>query len=50
MPYNPQDVIYPQNRIKRVIRVLHDGTQNNPEDFSIALLELQDGTEAYHMA
>ncbi|WP_147368063.1 hypothetical protein [Fibrisoma montanum] len=43
MPYNPKDVVYPQNRIKRVVRVLHDGTQIAPDSFSIAELELQNG-------
>lgn len=41
MPYNPIEVIYPQNRIRRVIRVLHDGTVNQPHEFSIAEIELQ---------
>lgn len=47
MPYNPIDVIYPQNRIRRVIRVLHDGTQNEPDEFSIAEVEFQNNTSGY---
>ena len=47
MPYSPQDVIYPQNRIRRVVRVLHDGTQNIPDGFSIAELEFHNGTRAF---
>lgn len=46
-PYNPLDVIYPQNRINRVIRVLHDGTQNIPFAFSIAEIELNDGSTCF---
>ena len=47
MPFSPWDVIYPQNRIARVINVLHDGTLNEPSEFSIAELELQDGGTAF---
>lgn len=44
MAFNPEEVIFPLNRIRRVIQVFHDGTQNDPEDFSIAELEFTDGT------
>lgn len=47
MPYSPNDVIYPMNRIRRVIRVLHDGTQNDPDEFSIAELEFHDGSTGF---
>jgi hypothetical protein len=47
MPFNPSDVIFPQNRIRRVIRVLHDGTQNDPEEFSIAEIEFIDGSTGF---
>jgi hypothetical protein len=47
MPFNPTDVIYPQNRIRRVIRVLHDGTVNPPHEFSIAEIELQDNSTCF---
>lgn len=46
-PFNPINVIYPQNRIRRVIRVLHDGTVNAPHEFSIAELELQDNSTCF---
>ncbi len=46
MSHKPQDVIYPKNRIKRVVRVLHDGTESGNE-FSLAELELHDGTHLY---
>ncbi|WP_338867966.1 hypothetical protein WBJ53_16255 [Spirosoma sp. SC4-14] len=47
MPYNPKDVVYPKNRIKKVIRVLHDGTQSTPDGFSIAEIELQNGEKVF---
>jgi len=46
-PFNPLDVVFPKNRIRRVIRVLHDGTTTQPNDFSIAELELHDGTTCF---
>lgn len=46
-PFNPKTVIYPKNRIRRVIEVLHDGTNENPSQFSIAKLELNDGSTCY---
>lgn len=47
MPIDPHLVIYPRNRIKRLVRVLHDGTLVAPTEFSIAELELHDGTITY---
>lgn len=47
MPYKPEDVIYPKSHFRRVVRVLHDGTANTPEDFSIAEIELHDGERVY---
>ena len=47
MPINPQDVIFPRNRIKRIVRVLHDGVLNTPNDFSIAELEFHDNTTGF---
>lgn len=47
MPFNPQDVIYPMSRIKRVVRVLHDGVLNSPHEFSIAELEFHDNSTAF---
>jgi hypothetical protein len=46
-PINPMDVIYPQNRISHVVRVLHDGTVNAPHEFSIAEIELRDGSRCF---
>jgi hypothetical protein len=46
-PFRPVDVIFPQNRIKKVIEVLHDGTTNSPYEFSIAKLELKNGNTCY---
>lgn len=43
MPHNPIDVIYPQNRISHVVEVLHDGTVNEPYEFSIARIQLNNG-------
>ena len=43
MPHNPIDVIYPQNRISHVVEVLHDGTVNEPNEFSIARIQLNNG-------
>lgn len=47
MPHNPIDVIFPKSKIRRVIRVLHDGTINPPHDFSIAELEFNNGTTGF---
>lgn len=44
MPFDPVDVIYPMNRIRRIVRVLHDGTRNPPNDFSIAEIELKNNS------
>ncbi|MCW3116838.1 MAG: hypothetical protein JWM28_920 [Chitinophagaceae bacterium] len=46
-PFNPLDVIFPKNRILRVVRVLHDGIINNPIGFCIAELELHDGIHCF---
>lgn len=46
-PFNPLEVIYPKNKIRQIIRVLHDGIVNPPEGFCIAELELHDGTRCY---
>lgn len=46
-PFNPRDVVFPKNRIKRVIRVLHDGTVKRPHEFSIAELELHDNSKCF---
>lgn len=35
------------NRIKRVIKVLHDGTVNSPNEFSIAELEFLDNSRGF---
>lgn len=48
-PFNPIDVVFPKNRIRRVIRVLHDGTTTPPNDFSIAELEPHDGTTCFDL-
>ncbi len=42
----PSQAIYPKNRIKKVT-VLYDGSANPNHEFSIAKLELHDGTIAY---
>ena len=47
MPYNAQDVIYPQNWISHVVEVLHEDPPGNEDGFSIALLELRDGSQVY---
>ncbi len=47
MPHDPHTVVFPANRIKRIIRVLHDGTRNTPDEFSIAELEFHDGSTGF---
>lgn len=43
-PISPHTAIYPKNKFKSV-RVLHDGTRQTPHDFSIAEIELHDGSK-----
>lgn len=40
---SPNEAIYPKKRIKKISKVLYDGTQPNENEFSIAELELLDG-------
>lgn len=42
------DILSPKSKIKRVVKVLHDGAASGSE-FSIVLLELQDGNMKYAM-
>lgn len=47
MPHDPHTVVFPANRIRRVVKVLHDGTRKVPNEFSIAQLELHGGHQCY---
>jgi len=46
MPISPATIVFPASRIRRIIRIIHDGTVNAPFEFSLAELEFHDNSTA----